>query len=960
VLAAWSASPSRFREDANAEEDLVLGGYRDRVLVELAQNASDAAVRAGVPGRLRFTLAGAVLRVANTGAPIDAAGVESASTLRASAKRGPDGRDGSDGLGVSGRTVGRFGVGFAATLAVSDEPSIVSRVGAVGWSRARTVAAVAALPELAAELSHRGAAVPVLRLPFADVETAPPAEGFDTEVVLPLRDAAAVSLVTELLAGVDAAMLLTLPVLLAVEVVTDGGSRMLVATPAPDGVVIDGVRWRLHSCSSVVDPSLLQDRPVEERAQRVFDSTWAVPIDDEGRPVALPASVPAVVHAPTPTDEPLTLPALLIAALPLDPTRRHLAAGALRDHLLDEIASAYVELVRALPTTDAVLELVPVGVAAGAADGELRSRILSRLRAAAILPARDGGARLTAPDAVSLDVGSAASDDLDAVLGQVLPRLVPLDWVRSRARALAALGVPVLAIGDLLDDLAGVDRAPSWWHSLYAALASAGVGVDSLAGLPVPLTTGQLARSASGLLMPVGPPGLEILGFRTVDPDAAHPLLLRLGAVEAAPRVLLADERVRAAVANSLDAEEPAAIATVILSLVEGASLQPGEEPLLSALALLGEDGEWYAAEELLLPGSVLAGLVVDDAPFGVIAASYAEQWGAGVLTAVGVLDSFGLVRDTDVLAADHDLDGEDDYLESVLRDTDEPATVAEFVGVRDLELIRDDAWPAALSELAGPRLRATVVEPAMVVTAATRRRVPSYTAWWLRTHRVVNGRLASSDPLLEGLYDVVGIAADDDFLFAVGALSDLDDADPDDLLERLADPRRSVGRSQVKAIYSRVEPAGPVEAVRGLRGGALVCAPVSEAVVIDRPDLAPLLSERVIVPVSLADALRVADLLDLDLASELGGFEVTSEGTAVGDHVVHDELLVTGLDGAAVRLPWRLVGGVLHVDAGSEAFGLGRGRAFRAGEWRRRALLTELARDPAGEESLLLEADLD
>ncbi|MGW0069705.1 hypothetical protein ACWDUI_19815, partial [Streptosporangium sandarakinum] len=51
VLAAWTASPARFREDANAEEDFALGGYRDRLIVELAQNAADAAVRAGVPGR---------------------------------------------------------------------------------------------------------------------------------------------------------------------------------------------------------------------------------------------------------------------------------------------------------------------------------------------------------------------------------------------------------------------------------------------------------------------------------------------------------------------------------------------------------------------------------------------------------------------------------------------------------------------------------------------------------------------------------------------------------------------------------------------------------------------------------------------------------------------------------------------------------------------------------------------
>jgi len=43
VLGAWVAAPVRFREDANLEEDLVLGGYRDRVVVELAQNAADAA-----------------------------------------------------------------------------------------------------------------------------------------------------------------------------------------------------------------------------------------------------------------------------------------------------------------------------------------------------------------------------------------------------------------------------------------------------------------------------------------------------------------------------------------------------------------------------------------------------------------------------------------------------------------------------------------------------------------------------------------------------------------------------------------------------------------------------------------------------------------------------------------------------------------------------------------------------
>jgi hypothetical protein len=56
VLQAWSASGTRLREDANTEEDHARGYYRDRVVVELAQNAADAAARAGEPGRLELRL----------------------------------------------------------------------------------------------------------------------------------------------------------------------------------------------------------------------------------------------------------------------------------------------------------------------------------------------------------------------------------------------------------------------------------------------------------------------------------------------------------------------------------------------------------------------------------------------------------------------------------------------------------------------------------------------------------------------------------------------------------------------------------------------------------------------------------------------------------------------------------------------------------------------------------------
>ncbi|MDX6340586.1 MAG: hypothetical protein QOH87_724, partial [Trebonia sp.] len=234
VLDAWAASPSRFREDANAEEDYALGGYRDRVVVELAQNAADAAVRGGVPGRLRLTLRDGALVALNTGAPLDAAGVEALSTLRASGKRGDAAGDG---------TVGRFGVGFAAVVAVSDSPRIRSTTGAVGWSRERARKLVSDIPALAGEIEARSGHVPVLRLPFADQAPSGAGDalpdGFMTAVELPLRDDAAVELVTRLLTAVH-----------------DGGRSTITVNGVPSA-------WRVASSGGELDPALLADRPAE-------------------------------------------------------------------------------------------------------------------------------------------------------------------------------------------------------------------------------------------------------------------------------------------------------------------------------------------------------------------------------------------------------------------------------------------------------------------------------------------------------------------------------------------------------------------------------------------------------------------------------------------------------------------------------------------------------------------------
>lgn len=243
VLDAWTASPARFREDANAEEELALGGYRDRLIIELAQNAADAAARAGRgPGRLRLALRDGVLAAANTGAPLDAAAIESLATLRASSKR-------SDAT----MTVGRFGVGFAAVVAVSDEPAIVGQAGGVRWSLAEArelIAGQAAQqPELAEELRRREGHLPLLRLPFA--ASGEPPVGYDTVVLLPLRDGAAEDLARTLLDGIDDALLLTLP----------GLGEVVVETP--DGTVRTLTRAAAERSESGLSEVVITDRTGE-------------------------------------------------------------------------------------------------------------------------------------------------------------------------------------------------------------------------------------------------------------------------------------------------------------------------------------------------------------------------------------------------------------------------------------------------------------------------------------------------------------------------------------------------------------------------------------------------------------------------------------------------------------------------------------------------------------------------
>ncbi|GAA1884719.1 hypothetical protein GCM10009715_33700 [Paeniglutamicibacter psychrophenolicus] len=120
AIAAYEVKPTLIAEHANHEESIRTGGYAQRTLLELAQNAADAIASAedSEPidiGRIEIVLdlASRTLYCANSGKPFTKAGLVTITHAYLSGKRGDE--------------IGRFGLGFKSVLAVTESPQVFSK-----------------------------------------------------------------------------------------------------------------------------------------------------------------------------------------------------------------------------------------------------------------------------------------------------------------------------------------------------------------------------------------------------------------------------------------------------------------------------------------------------------------------------------------------------------------------------------------------------------------------------------------------------------------------------------------------------------------------------------------------------------------------------------------------------------------------------------------------------------------
>ncbi|MFF2451839.1 sacsin N-terminal ATP-binding-like domain-containing protein [Isoptericola sp. NPDC058082] len=926
VTEAWLGSSTRFREDANAEEDHARGYYRDRVVTELAQNAADAAARAGVRGRLLLRLTEltddprgvAVLVAANTGAPLTAEGVASLASLRASAKTGSSAAESAEPPAGTSAEVGRFGVGFAAVRAVADEATVRSTTGGVRFSLPATRDL---LDDVAPEgsplrdaVAGRGDDLPVLRLPFpapALGEAADGADGADdvgdgfaTVVELVLRDADAAGSVRAQLDAVDDALLLALPALASVTVHGDDGRTRVLAD-------VDD-RWAVLRRSGAVADDETADLPLEQRRQR-WTLAWAVRRHAGTPGDGAAADHGAVLHAPTPTDVPLTFPALLVASFPVDPGRRRVLPGPLTDRLTAEAGRAYADLLAGLAHERGadVLDLVPGGMPAGDLDAAVRESALDALRSVPLLPAPPDtsagddapvAARVAPADATVL-VGAAGDDPrLVGVLAGVVPGLVALTTVQQGVAR--RLGATPTTLADVVAELPG-GLPPSRWHALCDALEPYAVDpgvLEALAGARVPLAGGRTASGVRGTVVlpeddddPALAAVARTLGVRVVHPDAAHPLLVRAGASSTSPRALLDDAGVRALALAASEAlldgapevpetgavaaptlvgpvdEGPREVVQNVLALARLAHAGGGQDfPFwLGELPVPTEDG-WRPAREAVLPGSWAAGAMPGLAPVTRAAVAY---YPAPLLVALGVRADVDTYRVSDVLTpdpadpeAEHGpddpagwLSGWEDYLEFLAGRLGPGVDVGDVEAVADLDAVgdsdTDDADDADDTDEAdadpwGPVLAALVADPdARRALVTPVAGAPSYTAWWLRDR--LGAPFAAHDgvPLLPPAPPAVA-ALDAEARRALGVVDGLDRLDPMDWPAAL-DRLPDVGTSVPLPVALGVW--------RGLAGLAVRLAPAARAAALDPlPDRLPALDASDVV-VRRADDVEVA-----------------------------------------------------------------------------------------------------
>lgn len=634
-MRAYREDPGLLKEHFAIEQTVLAGGYGYRQIVELVQNGADAILEAqqersasGDENRIQVLLKGDRLYVANTGAPLSKEGLDTLLGSHYSSKRG--------------NQIGRFGLGFKSLLRLGGRIDIFTRnSGAFRFDPTRCQE----------ELRNRFgiAETPRLRLAWSleDGESSDDAvlTSLDWAETIVRVEVPSVDLQDHLFKEMRAfppEFLLFFSVLVALTL-EDGREEARNISLTQDGdqyALHDGAhvsRWRLIRREvSVTDRRALDDATFIHARDKV-PLDWAVPVDgrreEAGRfwaffPTQTPTYLPGILNAPWKLNSDRNAviggewnTALMVEAARLiaeslpalatgDDPGRPIEAFPRQMDSKDEVAAPLVDVLWRNLTTAAVVADATGSqrVASGLRRHPRDSAELARLwrsiasterRAAYVHPAcleRQRGSRLNA--LAALLSGSLSENTTTVSRGPMLRRSEAMDWFAD----VASTDLPTAALVLRLAESYKGDCKPTDWEAVRGRLAI------------IPAQDGQLVTAGQALLAPEGTvvPGHSAVATALCsDPDIRRILVDVMGVRTPDNKVWLEVLTEALAVACSYASSEITSRAWQDFWAVSRQVPEPVREQFFrncsGKIRIRRRDGSWVCADEVLLPGRLIA-----------------------------------------------------------------------------------------------------------------------------------------------------------------------------------------------------------------------------------------------------------------------------------------------------------------------------------------------------------------
>ncbi len=652
TLNSYREQPNLVQEHANHEQDTARGGYANRQVFELAQNAADALAAAQDGGRVAVLLTKSHLYCADDGTPIDEQGVTALMFSHMSPKRGSD-------------EIGRFGLGFKSVLGVSDAPEFFSRTGSFRFDPDRARRRIR-------RVAPRAYTFPTLRLPdpidpqehrHRDPMLTELMEWASNIVRLPLRGGALPRLQQqtrcfprEFLLFVEHLRSLTL------RDQPNGLSRRFSVLRSDGEHILhegrDATRWRVFERQHLLSEGARRDsRTLDDVRECLI--RWAAPLGRQSGPGHFWAFFPTLTAS--------LVPGILNAPWKTNEDRQNLLSGPYNDELIDAAASLVADSLPKLTTDQDPakhLDALPRREEQGDTEQStrLRTRLFFNAAKTPIVPRQDGVLRplrgVRYPPKALTSGGQPQSRKALEAWANYSRR--PKEWAHNRAVTRERLAKvarlfeclpqtrlepPVLAQSSIAEWLEALVKHQTRTERVRASMAA----VRTAARIPrdarpsSPGGLGRIVLLANGQMHTPDPRSIFL-----PDPDAApehqptsqsevHPelaqdietntALMELGITMASPKSRFSD-----AASTALDSHAEPTHSTWVWFWAHSRQLRPSQ-----ALEIIRQprsgfrvphvrtvQGEWAPLHSVLLPGPIVDGSGGEDAE-----ATVDTQWHA-------------------------------------------------------------------------------------------------------------------------------------------------------------------------------------------------------------------------------------------------------------------------------------------------------------------------------------------